>query len=68
MYERNGELSNQTYIVGDQINSFFGPQFLRNRIVSDRTYMDNLIRGLLLNHNDQADNDFPAFITGQLFK
>ena len=54
--------------MGDQINSFFGHQFSPNQILTQQTYMVNLIRGLLLNHNDQADNDFSAFITGQLYK
>ena len=66
VFEKNGQVSSQSFSVGDEINAI--TQFLPNRMLTQPTFMDNLIRGLLRTRNERADNDFAAFITGQLFK
>ena len=68
LFERNGKLSDQSYFMGDEINSIAGPHWRPNNLLTKPTFMDNLLRGLLRTYNERADDDFASFITGQLFK
>ena len=61
LYSESGVLLNSSYIMSDTYNN-------ASRIVNDNTYLDAVIRGLLVQSSEAIDTQMDPALWNQLFR